>query len=64
MKAKGAEVLSFPADITKSDDLKNLVSQAAEKFLGGSISLSTNTGTGRLSDPMELPEEEFGTTWI
>ena len=58
MKAKGAEVLSFPADITKSDDLKNFVSQAAEKF-GRVDILVNNAGTGRLSDPMELPEEEF-----
>jgi 3-oxoacyl-[acyl-carrier protein] reductase len=58
MKAKGAEVLSFPADVTKSEDLKNFVSQAAEKF-GRIDILVNNAGTGRLSDPMELPEEEF-----
>ena len=58
IKAKGAEVLAIRADLTKLDENKDLVSQAAEKF-GRIDILVNNAGTGRLSDPMELPEEEF-----
>jgi 3-oxoacyl-[acyl-carrier protein] reductase len=58
MRAKGVEVLSVAADVTKSEDLKSFVSQAAQKF-GRIDILVNNAGTGRLSDPMELPEEEF-----
>jgi len=56
--AKGVEVLVVQADITKSEDIKNFVAQAAEKF-GRIDILVNNAGTGRLSDLMELPEEEF-----
>ncbi|MEW6137800.1 MAG: SDR family oxidoreductase [Thermodesulfobacteriota bacterium] len=58
IRAKGVEVLSVAADVTKREDLKNFVSQAAERF-GRVDILVNNAGTGRLSDPMELPEEEF-----
>jgi 3-oxoacyl-[acyl-carrier protein] reductase len=58
MKAKGAEVFSLPADLTKSEDLKKFISQSAEKF-GRIDILVNNAGTGRLSDPMQLSEEEF-----
>lgn len=58
IRAKGVEVLCVAADVTKREDLKNFVSQAAERF-GRVDILVNNAGTGRLSDPMELPEEEF-----
>ena len=55
---KGVEVLAVQADVTKQEDNKNFVAQAVEKF-GRIDILVNNAGTGRLSDPMELPEEEF-----
>jgi 3-oxoacyl-[acyl-carrier protein] reductase len=58
IKAKGAEVFSVTADVTKSEELKNFVSQVAERF-GRVDILVNNAGTGRLSDLMELPEAEF-----
>lgn len=58
IKAKGVEVFSATGDASKSEDIKGFVSQAAEKF-GRIDILINNAGTGRLSDPMELPEEEF-----
>lgn len=58
IKTKGVEVLSVPADVTQPGDLKNFVSKAAERF-GRIDILVNNAGTGRLSDPMELPDEEF-----
>jgi len=58
IRTKGTEVLTVQADVTKSDDNKNFVSKALEKF-GRIDILVNNAGTGRLSDPMELPEEEF-----
>lgn len=58
IRTKGTEVLAVQADVTKSDDNKNFVSKALEKF-GRIDILVNNAGTGRLSDPMELPEEEF-----
>ena len=58
LKGKGADVLSVQADVTKQEDNKNFVSQAAEKF-GRIDILVNNAGTGRLTDPMELPEEDF-----
>ena len=56
--AKGVEVLAVQADVTKPEDIENFVAQAAEKF-GRIDILVNNAGTGRLSDLMELPEEEF-----
>ncbi|AFM23484.1 SDR family NAD(P)-dependent oxidoreductase [Desulfomonile tiedjei] len=58
MKAKGVEVLCVAADVTQPEDLKSFVSQAVQKF-GRIDILVNNAGTGRLSDPMELTEEEF-----
>ncbi len=55
---KGVQVLALQADVTKPEDIKNFVAQAAEKF-GRVDILVNNAGTGRLSDLMELPEEEF-----
>ena len=58
IRSKGAEVLAVQADVTKPADNSKFVSQAAEKF-GRIDILVNNAGTGRLSDLMELPEEEF-----
>lgn len=58
IKAKGVEVLSVAADVTQTEDLKYFVSQAAQRF-GRIDILVNNAGTGRLSDPLDLPEEEF-----
>lgn len=58
MKANGVEVLSVAADVTQPEDLKRFVSQAAQRF-GRIDILVNNAGTGRLSDPLDLPEEEF-----
>jgi len=56
--AKGVEVLAVEADLTKRGDIQSLVTQVAEKF-GRIDILVNNAGTGRLSDLMVLPEEEF-----
>jgi 3-oxoacyl-[acyl-carrier protein] reductase len=58
LRGKGADVLAVQADVTKQADNSKFVSQAAEKF-GRIDILVNNAGTGRLSDLMELPEEEF-----
>ena len=58
LEGKGVEVLVVQADVTQLEDNKNFVAQAAEKF-GRIDILVNNAGTGRLTDPMELPEEEF-----
>ncbi|MBU0703677.1 MAG: SDR family oxidoreductase [Chloroflexi bacterium] len=56
--AKGVQVLAVYADVTKLEETGNFVAKAAEKF-GRIDILVNNAGTGRLSDLMELPEEEF-----
>lgn len=58
IRAKGVEVLAVQADVAKLEDNKRFVNKAAEKF-GRIDILVNNAGTGRLSDLMELPEEEF-----
>lgn len=58
IRAKGVEVLAIQSDVTKPEDNKNFVSQAAEK-LGRIDILVNNAGHGNASDPMELPEEVF-----
>ncbi len=58
IRATGAEVLAIPADVSKLEDVKDFVKLAANKF-GRVDILVNNAGTGRLSDLMELPEEEF-----
>ena len=58
LESAGINVLPIQADIAKPNDVDNFVSQAAEKF-GHIDILVNNAGTGRLSDLMELPEEEF-----
>ena len=57
-RAKGVEVLTVRADVAKAEDIDNFVSSTAEKFKRIDI-LVNNAGTGRLSDLMEFPEEEF-----
>jgi len=58
IRAKGVEVLAIQSDVTKPEDNKNFVSQAAKKF-GRIDILVNNAGHGNASDPMELPEEVF-----
>jgi len=58
IRAKGVEVLAIQSDVTKPEDNKNFVSQAAKKF-GRIDILVNNAGYGNASDPMELPEEIF-----
>ena len=58
IKTKGVEVCAIQADVSKPADVKNLVATAAEKF-GRIDVLVNNAGTGRLSDLMTFPEEEF-----
>jgi 3-oxoacyl-[acyl-carrier protein] reductase len=58
LKRKGVEVLAVQADVSKAEGIEAFVSRAAEKFNRIDI-LVNNAGTGRLSDLMELPEEEF-----
>ena len=56
--AKGVEVLGIPADVTKAEDNARLVAETVEAF-GGVDILINNAGGGRLSDLMQLPEDEF-----
>jgi 3-oxoacyl-[acyl-carrier protein] reductase len=58
IRAKGVEVLSVQADVSKPQDNKEFVSRALEKF-GRIDILVNNAGTGPLNDLMELPEELF-----
>jgi 3-oxoacyl-[acyl-carrier protein] reductase len=58
MRTKGAEVLAIRSDVSKHEDNRNFVSQAADKF-GRIDILVNNAGYGNASDPMELPEEVF-----
>jgi 3-oxoacyl-[acyl-carrier protein] reductase len=58
IRAKGVEILAIQSDVTKLEDNKNFVSQAAKKF-GRIDILVNNAGYGNASDPMELPEEVF-----
>jgi 3-oxoacyl-[acyl-carrier protein] reductase len=56
--ARGVEVLVCSRDVTVPEDNKGFVAEVAERF-GRIDILVNNAGTGRLSDLMELPEEEF-----
>lgn len=58
VEARGVEVLPVEADVTKKADTDGWVAQTAERF-GRIDILVNNAGTGRLSDVMELPEDEF-----
>jgi 3-oxoacyl-[acyl-carrier protein] reductase len=58
IKAKGVDAIGIRADVTQLEETNNFVAKAAEKF--GRIDVLVNSaGTGRLSDLMQLPEEEF-----
>jgi len=56
--AKGVEVMVCSRDVALPEDNKSFVAEVAERF-GRIDILVNNAGTGRLSDLMELPEEEF-----
>lgn len=56
--AKGVEVLSCSRDVTAPKDIQSFVAEVADRF-GRIDILVNNAGTGRLSDLMQLPEEEF-----
>jgi 3-oxoacyl-[acyl-carrier protein] reductase len=56
--AKGVEVLVCGRDVTSAEDNRSFVADVVERF-GRIDILVNNAGTGRLSDLMELPEEEF-----
>lgn len=58
LREKGIQVLARKVDVTKLEETDAFVVQTAETF-GRIDILVNNAGTGRLSDPMELPEEEF-----
>jgi 3-oxoacyl-[acyl-carrier protein] reductase len=58
IRANGVQVLAVQADVAKPDDVRGLAAKALEKF-GRVDILVNNAGTGRLSDMLELPEEEF-----
>jgi len=58
IREKGVDVLAVKSDVSSLEDNKNFVSKAIRE-LGRADILVNNAGTGRLSDPMELPEEEF-----
>ncbi|MGA2331398.1 MAG: SDR family oxidoreductase [Syntrophales bacterium] len=58
IKAKGMQVLAVQVDVSKPEDIKIMVAKTIEKF-GRIDVLVNNAGTGRLSDLMQLPDEEF-----
>lgn len=58
IKAEGIQVLAVQADVAKPEDIRSMVAKAVEKF-GRIDVLVNNAGTGRLSDMLQLPEEEF-----
>jgi len=58
MKEKGVEVFTIQADVTKSEDIKAFAAGTVEAFARIDI-LVNNAGTGRLSDMLELPMDEF-----
>ena len=58
VRAKGVEALAVRADVTKKEETDAFVAQVADKF-GRIDILINNAGTGRLSDLMELSEQEF-----
>lgn len=58
VKAKRVEVLPVQADVTKKADTDDWIAQTAKRF-GRIDILVNNAGTGRLSDVMALPEDEF-----
>ncbi len=57
-KAPGATVLTVRADVSTAAGAKQFVEASSQKF-GRVEILVNNAGTGRISDLMQLPEEEF-----
>lgn len=58
LKKKGVRVYTEKVDVTKQDQTDAFVNHAASEF-GRIDILVNNAGKGRLSDLMELPEEEY-----
>jgi 3-oxoacyl-[acyl-carrier protein] reductase len=58
VSAKGVEVLVCNRDVSQPMDNRQFVAETVREF-GGIDILVNNAGTGRLSDLMQLPEEEF-----
>lgn len=58
LRQKGVRVFAGKADVTRADETDAFISRAADT-LGRIDILVNNAGTGRLSDLMELPEEEY-----
>lgn len=58
VRARGVTVLAVPADLTAAADIKRLVATTVEQ-LGGVDILVNNAGTGRLSDLLAFPDDEF-----
>jgi 3-oxoacyl-[acyl-carrier protein] reductase len=58
IRAIGVEVLAVQADITNIEDIAKMVTATVEKF-GRVDILVNNAGTGRLSDLLTFPDEEF-----
>ncbi|MFH1131538.1 MAG: SDR family oxidoreductase [Pseudomonadota bacterium] len=54
----GAEVFTFPVDLSKSDGPKNFVTAAIEQF-GGADILVTNTGGPKVGDFDSLPDSDW-----
>ncbi|WP_462410654.1 SDR family NAD(P)-dependent oxidoreductase [Neobacillus sp. Marseille-QA0830] len=58
LRSKGVLVLAEKVDVSKLEETDEFVAKTVKEF--GKIDiLINNAGTGRLSDPMELPEDEF-----
>ena len=58
IKALGVDVLAIQADVSKPEEMKSFIDKTMAKF-GRIDILVNNAGTGRLSDLMEFPEDEF-----
>jgi 3-oxoacyl-[acyl-carrier protein] reductase len=58
IRTLGVEVLAVQADITNIEDIAKMVAATVEKF-GRVDILVNNAGTGRLSDLLTFPDEEF-----
>lgn len=58
VEAAGVKVIAVSADITTVKDIKKMVATTVEKF-GRVDILVNNAGSGRLSDLLTLPDDEF-----
>jgi len=57
-KTTGSEVLDVPADLTKYDDIRNLVNKTVRRF-GGLDILVTNAGGPAIGEFMELSDKQW-----